>query len=151
MKKIISFNFKSVKNYFDTFGSCSCCHITWFFNQVFLKNKMQLLFYLLLCVLILDYSPSYGQIIVQGGTVQSNFGVDADVRAKTISVNNDGTEPAQIGVTDDWFSNTGIGSGLGVIDVTSPYALGQISNLNLLSNSKSFPILKRILSFNGTA
>lgn len=80
------------------------------------------------------YQSISAQIIIENGTVKANFGVDADVHSDVTTFTNP-IWPNPQG-TDDWLKQNG-GLGKGVIDVTSPSALSQISNLQSNANASA--------------
>jgi hypothetical protein len=67
---------------------------------------------------------AFSQIIIESGTKESNFGVDADVQAnesRFIYISGSQQPPAYGAGTDDWFNNgPASGSGVGIIDVSGP-------------------------------
>ncbi|MEX2350637.1 MAG: hypothetical protein WD554_07130, partial [Flavobacteriaceae bacterium] len=66
----------------------------------------------------------FSQIIIESGSTEANFGVDADVQANESRYIYVGgilqTPPETVGAnTDDWFENANIaGNGVGIIDIT---------------------------------
>lgn len=85
-------------------------------------------------LIFFSYQSISAQIIIENGTVKANFGVDADVHSDVTTFTNP-IWPNPQG-TDDWLKQNG-GLGKGVIDVTSPSALSQISNLQSNANASA--------------
>jgi hypothetical protein len=114
MKKFIFLKKKSMQEYWHTFS----CVLKTGFPIFFRPNSLGNAIFIYGTLLLFGLMPnSYGQL-VGGAAVKANFGVEADAYANLLQFGNfDG--PAN---TDDWFNETYIGNGKGVIDESSAAA-----------------------------